>query len=85
MQFQTQVYIYTALPEERMERSITTWHTVRVAGSAFRKYVMEYVKKGYRVIIDGSIGYSKSVTPEGVERLTATIHASKLWGERGGE
>ena len=52
-----------------------------VGKPAFRKYVKDFLKKGSRVLVEGSLSYYRGTTKEGVERHTATIKASECVAE----
>lgn len=64
--------------EEGSERVITTWHNVTVGPAWFRKYVMDYVTRGSRVIVDGSLAYYKSTLPDGSVRVSTSVKASEF-------
>ena len=44
----------------------------------FQKYVQDFVSKGSRVIVDGSLNYYKYTTPDGTVRVSATVKASRF-------
>ncbi|CAI8041343.1 Single-stranded DNA-binding protein, mitochondrial [Geodia barretti] len=64
--------------EEGSERVITSWHNITIGQPWFRKYVMDYVTRGSRVIIDGSLAYHKSTLPDGSVRVSANVKAKEL-------
>ena len=70
--------MYPVHTDGRSERSITTWHAITVGPASFRRYVQEFVTKGSRIIVDGSLSYYKSTTPDGTVKMTATVKASEL-------
>ena len=69
--------ITTTLSDGSSGRSITTWHAVTVGSAAFGKYVQEFVTKGTRVLVDGSLSYYKSTTPDETVKHTAVVRASE--------
>lgn len=60
------------------ERSVTTWHHITVGPPMFQKYVQDFVSKGSRVIVDGSLNYYKYTTPDGTAKVSATVKASRF-------
>ena len=64
--------------EEGSERVITSWHNITIGQPWFRKYVMDYVTRGSRVILDGSLAYHKSTLPDGSVRVSANVKASEF-------
>ena len=69
--------VYIALAVEDSEKSVTTWHNIVIGSPPFQKYVQDYVTKGSRVLVDGSLGYYKYTLPDGTTKITANIKASK--------
>ena len=61
------------------ERVITSWHNITVGPRWFRKYAMDYVTRGSRVIVDGSLSYHKSTLPDGSVKVSANVRASKFF------
>ena len=78
----SQVYykvLIVALSDSCEERSITTWHSIIVGPAAFRKYVQDFVIKGTRVLVDGSLNYYKSTMPDGSTKVSASVKASEFF------
>ena len=66
------------MTEDGAGKSITSWHTVVVtAPASFKKYVMDYITKGSRIMVDGSLTYYKYTMPDGSIRTSSNVKASE--------
>ena len=66
------------MTEDGAGKSITSWHTVVVtAPASFKKYVMDYITKGSRIMVDGSLTYYKYTMPDGSIRMSSNVKASE--------
>lgn len=55
----------------------TDWHNIQVSGESLCNVVMQYVEKGDRIALGGSISY-REYEKDGVKRIATTIKCSEV-------
>lgn len=56
----------------------TDWHKIVVFRPSTREYVINYLKKGDRALINGRITYNEVVDSEGHNRINTSIIADEI-------